>query len=182
MEFSIDAINSYLRQYVKSNPIIVDWIWSDFYSVAQRLAWDLLNAISEQTHEHIPDSAIWVEPSKTRNKRFIQYDIYLDGDFLWRDSLFQPKVEKAVKYITGWKSVAARNGKYGTDNWVQMFEKGWHAKDYVYGTIVDDHGFRRRICSQKDREGSHALRDAVDRFNRSYSYLGAVAELHSDYI
>ena len=182
MEFTVDAINEWLQNYLKANPGIAARKWSDHDQqvLAQRLAWDLLNAAQNQTREHIPDNAIQVGRRVELRSGIVYYDIYFNGDFLWRNSLYQPKVDKAVRYVSGWKNVAARNGKYGTDNWVQMYEKGWHARDYVYGTIVDDHGFRRRVRSQKDRAGSHALRDVVERFNRTFD--GAKATLHSDYI
>lgn len=64
----------------------------------------------------------------------------------------------------------------GVDNIAALMNAGYHAKDYVYGTMADG----RRGRSLKDRRGEFFMQSAVERFNALYG-LNAIAEYGDQY-
>ncbi|MGM9608339.1 MAG: hypothetical protein ACI3XJ_12625 [Oscillospiraceae bacterium] len=94
-----------------------------------------------------------------------KYEIHVNfkHEELHRDSLF-PGDENHEGYPNG------------VDNIVALMNRGYHAKNYVYGTMPDG----RRGRSLKDRPGEFFIQSAVEKFNSLYG-LNAIADYGDDY-
>lgn len=93
------------------------------------------------------------------NDATAQYEIHVNfnNDILHRDSLYSERYD-------------------GVDNIVALMNKGYSAKNYVYGTMPDG----RRGRSLKYRQGAHFMQSAVEHFNTQYGPY-AIAELSDEY-
>lgn len=94
-----------------------------------------------------------------------KYEIHVNfkDDELHRDSLYQDP-----------------DGGYpgGYDNIAALMNRGYSAKDYVYGEYPEGSG--QRIRSKKYRQGAHFMQTAVAHFNAQYG-ANATAELGAEY-
>ena len=66
----------------------------------------------------------------------------------------------------------------GVDNIAALMNRGYSAKNYVYGEWPEGSG--RRIRSRKSRQGTHFMQTAVEHFNAQYG-ADATARLSGDY-
>lgn len=96
-----------------------------------------------------------------------KYEIHVNfrEDDLHRDSLF-PGDEDHPGYPDGYANIAA------------LMNRGYSAKNYVYGEWPEGSG--KRIRSKRSRQGTHFMQAAVDHFNIQYG-TNATAELSSEY-
>lgn len=96
-----------------------------------------------------------------------KYEIHVNfkEDDLHRDSLFSGN-EDHPGYPDGYANIAA------------LMNRGYSAKDYVYGEWPEGSG--KRIRSKKSRQGTHFMQAAVEHFNIQYG-TNATAELSSAY-
>lgn len=78
-------------------------------------------------------------------------------------------------------SLDTDNYSEGLNNIVLLFAKGYHARNYVYGSWTDKYGYHGDVRSRKDREGSDFLIQAVKEFNEGAGKGIAIAELLGDY-
>ncbi len=94
-----------------------------------------------------------------------QYEIHVnfDQNALHRDSLYDGPDSRYAE---------------GCDNIAALMNRGYAAKDYVYGEYPKGAG--NRIRSRKSRQGAYFMQAAVDHFNAQYA-AKAHAVLSSDY-
>lgn len=89
------------------------------------------------------------------NGNDIKIIVSFSEDALWRDSLYQGEGTPS------WRTYSRRDGKWGTDDIVLLFEKGWHASGSVYGHWKG-HG---NVWSRRSHDATNMLAQAIQSFN-----------------
>ena len=105
------------------------------------------------------------------------------GEYLyWSDAGYNNATGKYEIHVNFKDDALHRESLYpkkypgGVNNIVALMNAGYHADNYVYGTMPDG----RRGRSLKDRHGEFFIQAAVERFNSTYG-LSAIAEYGDEY-
>lgn len=163
-------LNSQLAVYNRRQKVAArgrGWIDSDNEeAVKRKIADETVRLILEIYHtihavipsfplEAIGNDAKTVIARGVSKTKSVTVHIWFRREFLWRDSLCQ-NVDAAYT----WRNYSIRQGKYGTDDIVMQFERGWH----TYGTVSGMwHG--RKTVSKTYQKPRRMIKNAVKKFN-----------------
>lgn len=115
----------------------------------------------------------------------IALDGFEYGNYLeWTDGGYNDTTGKYEVHVNFHEAAMYRDSLWedgypdGYDNIAVLMNRGYSAKDYVYGEYPEGSG--KRIRSKKYRQGAHFMQAAVEHFNAQYG-PNAVAELSGEY-